>query len=675
MKRVAIYCRRSKDDGDQTISLPEQEAECRRFASTLGVVNRVVRENHSGVTGFDRPMFEQLIQAGERKDYDILVTLDVSRFGRFTPEERGYWLTRLHRAGVEVRHAHDDSRLTGEAGSIMGTVLQQAAREQSIMTARRVAMGQVSAAERGFWPGGAVPYGFRLERSPEWKGTGRRNARLVAIEEEAALVRWMFERRAEGVGLDTIARQLNEDGKRTRRGRLWTGLSVRSVLINSACIGVVVRGRNPKGQKKAKFFRGSPSGPVSKDKPSPGYEAHCGPAIVSRELWDKVQQIGAEQSAKFHGKRIGNYGKNPLAGLCRCGSCDGSAAVAEGTTRQAKQVRYAYYVCSQRARGAEHLDTCSLVRAPAERLAEAVVEKVRLIASQIDPAAVAAGVRRRLSASAGPDVDIKALEAKRRRLGERRRQLVLAESEFEREALADLAAEDARLAREIEAAKARVTVTDAEIQARVAAAVKAATQMTVPDTVSGRQALNRLLRTFVHEVRILPSELRKQKAVDLTVYTPEGLGDRLFGPPAGDEEPVLSQAGSSTCGPTPWRPVSSPAPRTGPALGRAPRTWARSSSRSNARASSSAARTRSQTRTPTRTSPRAPAPGPAAGRVSRSSSPRGSSSRSPCPRSCAKSWGRRRPTGSRASCSSGGSRRSPASGPSAACSACWAPAR
>src|SRR5271155_5745359 len=94
-KRVVLYLRRSVDDGDATRSLPEQEHECKVYAQAIGEIVRAFRENESGVSGFDRPIFKEMIAAAERREFDVIVCLDVSRFGRFDVDERGYWITLL----------------------------------------------------------------------------------------------------------------------------------------------------------------------------------------------------------------------------------------------------------------------------------------------------------------------------------------------------------------------------------------------------------------------------------------------------------------------------------------------------------------------------------------------------------------------------------------------------
>ncbi len=126
-------------------------------------------------------------------------------------------------------------------------------------------------------------------------------------------------------------------------------------------------------------------------------------------------------------------------------------------------------------------------------------------------------------------MDVRALEARRRRLAERRRELVLSDDDFSRDALKDLADEDARLARQIQAAAApRV---EADTEALLLAAVEAARRLEAPDTDEGRDALRAVLRAFLKDVTIMPGEMgAKLKPVKMTVYTPKGVAAVIGAP-------------------------------------------------------------------------------------------------------------------------------------------------
>ena len=79
---------------------------------------------------------------------------------------------------------------------------------------------------------GRPPYGYRV---------GLRH-RLELIPEEAAVVRYIFHLYTqEGLGIRLIARRLNEEGYRTRKGGNWSMITIRDILRNRVYLGTYAR--------------------------------------------------------------------------------------------------------------------------------------------------------------------------------------------------------------------------------------------------------------------------------------------------------------------------------------------------------------------------------------------------------------------------------------------------
>jgi DNA invertase Pin-like site-specific DNA recombinase len=79
---------------------------------------------------------------------------------------------------------------------------------------------------------GRPPYGYKV---------GNRR-RLELIPEEAVVVRYIFRLYLqEGMGIRLIARRLNEEGLKTRRGGNWSMVSIRDILRNRAYLGTYSR--------------------------------------------------------------------------------------------------------------------------------------------------------------------------------------------------------------------------------------------------------------------------------------------------------------------------------------------------------------------------------------------------------------------------------------------------
>ena len=79
---------------------------------------------------------------------------------------------------------------------------------------------------------GRPPFGYKV--GP--------NRRLVIVPEEGAIVRYIFRiYLKDGLGIRRIARRLNDEDLRTRRGGLWSMVTVRDILRNRAYIGTYSR--------------------------------------------------------------------------------------------------------------------------------------------------------------------------------------------------------------------------------------------------------------------------------------------------------------------------------------------------------------------------------------------------------------------------------------------------
>jgi DNA invertase Pin-like site-specific DNA recombinase len=79
---------------------------------------------------------------------------------------------------------------------------------------------------------GRPPYGYKV---------GNRR-RLELVPEEAVVVRYIFRLYLhEGMGIRLIARRLNGEGLKTRRGGNWSMVSIRDILRNRAYLGTYLR--------------------------------------------------------------------------------------------------------------------------------------------------------------------------------------------------------------------------------------------------------------------------------------------------------------------------------------------------------------------------------------------------------------------------------------------------
>ena len=145
---------------------------------------------------------------------------------------------------------------------------------------------------------------------------------------------------------------LNDRGV-TNRGKRWYKGTLHYVLRNEAYTGTAAWGRTSKGEKIQDPIR----------------VERAWPALISRELFEEVQQAMRERAPKVRRPaRVGS--RFLLSGLLKCGVC-GRPYSAQG----AKSGQFAYYICGTLFR--EGAGTCSARYLNAPRLEAFVVEKIR----------------------------------------------------------------------------------------------------------------------------------------------------------------------------------------------------------------------------------------------------------------------------------------------------------
>ena len=319
---AVAYTRRSTDK--QEMSIEEQAAAIQRFADEKGyaLIRWYTDDAVSGDDTKNRHDFQRMLaDAQQRKDFKFIICWDQSRFGRFNPQEAGYWTYQFAEAGVGL--VTTDKGLidwNDFTGWLTYSVDQHAKHQFLVNLSRDVVRGQTEAASKGSWLG-LPPYGYRIEGE-------RKNKRLV-IESEGKVnvVRRIFrEFVTEGRSLADIARRLQKDGiVPPGEGRPWRYDTVRTILGNPAYAGDYASGR----VRYAKYHVVQDGRPVRVTGPRKHVinpeekwiirrDNH--EAIVDRETFDRARELLAPNRV---GVRRFTPETNPFAlnGLLRCGKC------------------------------------------------------------------------------------------------------------------------------------------------------------------------------------------------------------------------------------------------------------------------------------------------------------------------------------------------------------------
>jgi site-specific DNA recombinase len=310
MIRAAIYCRFSTDLQSEK-SIEDQNGLCRSYAERTGltVIETYADKAKSGSSTVDRQEWQRLMRDADARIFDILVTEDIDRISR---NEADYHAARkrLTFLGIKIHTVHG-----GEISNIEGSVRAMLSALYLENLAHKTRRGLAGVVSQGRHPGGRV-YGYRSVLG--------RPGELEIDDDQAAVVRRIFQEYAAGRTPRDIARDLTREGIPAPRGGRWAASTINGnarrlngVLQNPLYAGRIVwnrlrMDRNPDTGRR-----------VSRLNPTSAWHERAAPnlAIVDRELFEAAQQRKAERS---QGHPVQH--KRPrhiLSGLLRCGGCGG----------------------------------------------------------------------------------------------------------------------------------------------------------------------------------------------------------------------------------------------------------------------------------------------------------------------------------------------------------------
>ena len=404
--KVAVgLCRCSTDMQDHSIK--DQEAEIVAFCAKekLQLVGLFKDEGISG-SKIDRPGLNALrafLATSPLKGTVVVWKRD--RLVRPEDPLDGLLLEREIRVARWKIHYLAGSNAVGNplVDSILGLVEHHAGGEYLRKLSQDSLRGQLRRVLSGEVPGAKIPYGYAkqvldgsgkllrtIPRGEKHRKMRGEVTRLVPGDAaEIDIVRWMFSEYAGGLkSLNKLAEELNARQITGPGGGVWRSASIHELLEN----GVYVGDRVWNKESSAKFFR-LKSGEIQvQDAAHPsrttgqtinyapnGAEDHVVipdkyPALVSREVFDRVQAVVRQRAEAFVGSEgVGGRWSQRcyvLTGLVYCANC-GHRMTAIPTVSRGKQ--YHRYLCS----GYQQARVCMPYWFAADVLERAVIQRLK----------------------------------------------------------------------------------------------------------------------------------------------------------------------------------------------------------------------------------------------------------------------------------------------------------
>ena len=349
-QRIGVYVRVSTDSSDQQNS----------YASQIGYYTSYI-EKHSdwelidvyadeGITGTKldkRDEFLRMMRDARLGKLDIILVKSASRFARNVVDCLT-GLRELFSLGVEVKFDKENLKTEALTSELMVSVSASLAQEESISMSQNMRWSYQKRMQSGEFITTNAPFGYRLQ-----------GKHLYIKEDEADVVRWVFDSYLDGLSMREIAEMLTATTHCTSEGKKrWLPMTISYMLQNEKYIG------DSLGQKKYNTETFPFREVINRGEKPKYYAENTHPAILDRDTFERVQVL-------IRSRRPANADiapeKYPLTKKITCGYC--------GTTfiRRTTKKGIVVWVCMKRDKGK---DQCEVGRIPQEEIYSAFVRMV-----------------------------------------------------------------------------------------------------------------------------------------------------------------------------------------------------------------------------------------------------------------------------------------------------------
>lgn len=203
MLRAALYCRLSRDDGDnmESSSISSQKKFLADYAKKNGYIvhDFYIDDGFSG-TDFDRPDFKRMMNDVEKGIIQAIIVKDLSRFGRNYLKTGIYleeYFPQKNIKFIAINDNYDSAKDDNEFAPFKNIMNEWYAKDIS----KKIKVTHKLNQEKGVIPTGKLPlYGYTYDKD--------RNR--IPCKETAEVVKYIFETFASGISQGVIVKELNK---------------------------------------------------------------------------------------------------------------------------------------------------------------------------------------------------------------------------------------------------------------------------------------------------------------------------------------------------------------------------------------------------------------------------------------------------------------------------------
>ena len=378
---VAIYIRLSREDGDkeESDSVGNQRKLLTEYVSrhdNFILYDIYIDDGFTG-TNFNRPAFQKMIADIEDKKVNCVVVKDLSRFGR-DYIDTGRYLERIFpELSVRFISVSDNIDSIKQAYDMLLPIKNIFNEQYARDISNKIQATVKSKQKAGEFIGAFTSYGYK-------KSSVNKN-KLVIDEYASEVVKRIFAMYAQGIGKQSIAKQLNAEGilcpseykklngenykncNRLKTTSYWTYSTINTMLHNEMYIGNMIQG------KKHQRMRGKQH---KVDRENWVRVENTHEPIIDRDTWDKVQNL----LSKKHRDIDLETNKNIFAGFIKCGDC-GRSMMKNFWRRADGSKSYSFYCGTYKRSGKDY---CTPHTLPFQVLNDIVLGDLKAIIRNVE---------------------------------------------------------------------------------------------------------------------------------------------------------------------------------------------------------------------------------------------------------------------------------------------------
>lgn len=308
LRAIAYYRHSAQDRQENSIAIQQEQVQQWACENGVEIIQEFADRGKSGLTAEGRDSFKDMMENWVkcRSDFEFVLCLDVSRWGRFQDIDlSATYSAKCKRYGKQVIYTTLGKPKPGDQLYQIYIQFERfRAAQYSKELSEKVFRGCVKISQQGFWAGGKPPYGLQRllldETRKPIQALGPRQRKSIqnqrvtlapGDEVQVATVQRIFRDFAKTLqSMREIAEALNRDGIASPGGGEWDRSKVRHILLNELYVGTLVYNRTT--QKLKTPTRHNPKEEWIKT-------VGAFDPIVDRGIFDEAQRILAQAALKY----------------------------------------------------------------------------------------------------------------------------------------------------------------------------------------------------------------------------------------------------------------------------------------------------------------------------------------------------------------------------------------